>query len=297
MVVFVDVDKGRLDPYRGIMDPKGELWAYLKATLALPPRDTRRAFRYFFRHLDHPHPEVAADALREMLQFTPAELRELAPALPADRIAGWLQTPRLTPKHDDLTPERINLFAVLLGHCGTRRHADLLGKLLARPPEHLAGAGGLWVGYVMLRPRQGWEKLCGALADGSRSFMARYVALRGLRSLREARAEAAGRKEVGEALCLLLDQPDIADLAVMDLLRWGYWGQADRVLGLQKKPAYEIPIVRRSVLYFALSCKGNAAAARYVEGQRKKDPRAVSDAEELLKLEQKSAQAASMSFE
>jgi hypothetical protein len=70
------------------------------------------------------------------------------------------------------------------------------------------------------------------------------------------------------------------------LRRWGYWDEADRVLGLRKKPAYEIPIVRRAVLRFALSCKGNAAAARYVEGQRKKDAQAVSDAEELLKLEQ-----------
>jgi hypothetical protein len=66
---------------------------------------------------------------------------------------------------------------------------------------------------------------------------------------------------------------------------------ADRVLALQKSKAYEIPIVRRAILRFALSCKDHEkdmskAVKAYVDEQRKNDPQMVADAEELLKLEQ-----------
>jgi hypothetical protein len=62
---------------------------------------------------------------------------------------------------------------------------------------------------------------------------------------------------------------------------------ADKVLALQGTPAFEVPIVRRSLLRFALSCEGKVPAAKaYVAAQRNKDAQAVADAEELLKVEQ-----------
>jgi hypothetical protein len=85
----------------------------------------------------------------------------------------------------------------------------------------------------------------------------------------------------------LLDQKDIADLAVEDLRKWGQWDMADKVLSLKDTPVFGEAVVRRAVLRFALSCQDkNAAAKIYVEEQRKKDAQGVSDAEELLKLEQ-----------
>ena len=79
-------------------------------------------------------------------------------------------------------------------------------------------------------------------------------------------------------------QGDIADLAVEDLRKWGCWDLADRVLGLKNTPAFEVPVVRRSVLRYALCCKGSKAAQRHVSEQRKKDPQGVADAEEMTAL-------------
>src|SRR4051812_37095028 len=39
MVVFVDVSGGQLDPFRGVVDPDGEVCAYLQMALALPAND------------------------------------------------------------------------------------------------------------------------------------------------------------------------------------------------------------------------------------------------------------------
>jgi hypothetical protein len=116
--------------------------------------------------------------------------------------------------------------------------------------------------------------------------MIRYAALRTVRFLWDSRPDLVGKKELTAAMGLLLDQSDIADLAIEDLRKRECWEVADRVLALQKTESFKIPIVRRAVLRFALSCKGNTAAAAYVAEQRKKDAQAVADAEELLKLEQ-----------
>jgi hypothetical protein len=83
----------------------------------------------------------------------------------------------------------------------------------------------------------------------------------------------------------LLEQGDIADLAIEDLRKWQQWQVTDKVLGLKDKPSHSVPIVRRAILRFALSCPDNAAAAAYVTELRAKDARMVADAEELLKLE------------
>ena len=110
--------------------------------------------------------------------------------------------------------------------------------------------------------------------------------MRAARFFAEGRSPTVPRGEAIAAVCLLLDQGDTADLAIEDLRKWQAWDMADRVLGLRGKAPYEVPIVRRSVLRFALSNKDSKAAASYVAEQRKKDPDAVADAEELLKLEQ-----------
>jgi hypothetical protein len=58
------------------------------------------------------------------------------------------------------------------------------------------------------------------------------------------------------------------------------------VLAVRRTAAYKLPIVRRAILRYCLSCPGNARAAAYVAEQRKEDAEAVKEAEELLKLEQ-----------
>jgi hypothetical protein len=82
----------------------------------------------------------------------------------------------------------------------------------------------------------------------------------------------------------LLDQSDIADLAIEDLRLHKCWDDCDQVLGLAAKKSHDIPIVRRYILRYALNCPKPEAAA-FVANMRKKDPEMVKDIEEFLKLE------------
>jgi len=140
--------------------------------------------------------------------------------------------------------------------------------------------------YAMLKPKEGWSYITGVLQNKKEDFMVRYAALRAVRFLHDYRTDLATKGQLVTGLCILLEQDDIADLAIEDLRKWECCDQADKVLAVVKTTAYKQPIVRRAILRYCLQCPGNAAAQAYVAERRKADPKAVEEAEELLKLEQ-----------
>ena len=56
------------------------------------------------------------------------------------------------------------------------------------------------------------------------------------------------------------------------------------MLALYEKPSLNIPIVKRSIVRYALTCPKEKSKA-FIAELRKKDPQTVQDAEELLKLQ------------
>jgi hypothetical protein len=143
---------------------------------------------------------------------------------------------------------------------------------------------GILAGYTMLKPNEGWAYTRGLLKDPSKEFMLRYAALRAARFFWDSRPDVVDKKDLVEGVCELLDQSDICDLAIEDLRKWQRWDVADRVLGLQGKKSHDIPIIRRAILRYALSCP-DKKAADLVAQWRQRDPEMVKDTEELLKLE------------
>ena len=100
----------------------------------------------------------------------------------------------------------------------------------------------------------------------------------GLRVIRLPAARTkAGRKldlpmtDIVNAESVLLDQPDIADLAVEEYRRHREVHLLKRILALHGRPGFEEPITRRAVLRFALTFKDNPAADRFIRQMREKD--------------------------
>jgi hypothetical protein len=281
-LVFCDVFKGKIDPYRGVaVKADSDLPKYLQGAVAVKDKKPNDRLRFFFDYLDNADAEISNDAYKEFANADYKDYRDMAATLPADKIVGWLKS-KATPSF------RYGLYASMLGHCGKPEHTAVLLSLLEDPDKPAtSGVDGMLAGYVMLKPQEGWKYVRGILGDGKKDFMLRYAALRAARFFRDSRPDIISEKDVVAAVAILLDQSDIADLAIEDLRKWGQWQMADKVLALQGTPAFEVPIVRRSLLRFALSCEDRVAAAKaYVADQRKKDAQAVADAEELLKVEQ-----------
>lgn len=278
-LVFCDLFKGKIDPFRGVPVKQGsDLIPYLKGAVAARDKPIAARLRFYFDYLDSADTEVSNDAFKEFANADYKDFREMAAHLPPEKIVRWLADPA-TPAF------RIGLYASMLGHCGKPEHAAVLRAMLDDPQKRLtSGIDGVLAGYVMLKPAEGWAYVRSVLKDPSKEFMLRFAALRTARFFMDSRPEVVPPQEVLDGVASMLDQADIADLAIEDLRKWKRWDAADRVLALTSKPSHDIPIVKRTILRYALSCPKPEAAA-FVEAMRKKDSETVKDVEELLKLE------------
>jgi hypothetical protein len=274
-LVFGEVYKGQTDFYRGLVATPAMV-GYLRGLLAIDAADHVGLMRYCFDYLDHAEQDIAVDALREYARSSESDIRKAARTLPAEKLRRWLQAARL-PDH------RLDLYGRLLGLCGTPEDAALLRRLLDRDKEARC-RDGLWTGYVLLAPKDGWACLQAALADRETDFTVRYAGLRALRYLHDTHPEVVTERQILDAVAPLLEQGDIADLPIEDLRRWRCWKLTETILRLSDQEVGKIPIVRRAILRYAMRCP-DAEAACYVMKLRKTNPELVQDLEELLKLE------------
>jgi hypothetical protein len=277
MVVFVDVKDRRLDPWMGISDPKGEVAAYLASALPQREGNKRRAFAYFFHHLDHPNPDISVDAWRELLRFSPGDAAWLASGMPPDPLVRLLQV------HWGRSGARSALFGKLLGYCGTAKHADVLEKLIERLPEH-SSLEGMWTAYLMLRPKQGLVRARHTLADRKRDFVALYPVLRALREVRDLTPISPSTQEIADTLCAALTQPDLFDLVIEDLRSWQCWDKAPQVLALANTGSFKSGLGRRAILRYCLSCP-DEGAKKFIVQRRKIDADEVREREDELQKE------------
>jgi hypothetical protein len=278
-IVFVDVYKGNLDPYRGIeVSAKGDLVKYLEGAVKLQDSPAPERLRYCFDYLNSPDFDAAMDAYREYAKADYKEYAGMAKNLPPDVIAGWLKDPK-TPAY------RYGLYASLLGHCGGPEHAKLLRSMIDDPEKRKgSGIDGLMAAYIMLQPKEGWAHLQDLLKTDKHEFMFRYACLRTLRFLWDQRPDLVPQKELVHGMAQVLDQPDMADFGIEDLRRWRRWEMTERVIGLFGQKSHNIPVVKRAVLRFALASP-DPKAKDFVDRQRQRDADWVRDTEELLKLE------------
>lgn len=278
-LIFCDVYKGKVDPYRGIaIKPESNIDRYLVGALAVKDKPIPDRLRFFFDYLEDEDPDIANDALKEFGNVLDYKvLREVYQTLPADKIARWLENPNAL---------RIGLYASMLGHCGKDEHAQLLRSMLDDPKKReMSGMDGVLAGYILLKPKEGWEYLQKIVKDPSEPFVLRYAALRACRFFHDHRADLISHQQLTEAVSHLIDQEDMADLAIEDLRRWNRGELARRVVGLYDKPTHEAPIIRRSILRYALTFPTEPDAAKLIQRLRQADPEMVQETEELLKLE------------
>jgi hypothetical protein len=277
-LVLCDVFKGRVDPLFVLpVKASSNLGDYLKGAMEIKDKPAQERLKFFAKYLDDADIEASTDAFKEFSIADNKDVKVVAKAMSADKIAGWLE--------DANTPGiRHGVYAMMLGYAGGDSHAKRLRALLDDPRKRLTGFDGMLAGYILLKPKEGWQYLRELLKDPSHEFMQRYAGLRTARFFHNTQPDLVAPKDVVEAVTLLLDQADIADLAIEDLRKWACWDEADRVLSLYAQKSHDIPIIRRSILRYALQCPGDKAAT-FVADLRKRNKQMVEDAEELLKLE------------
>ena len=282
-LIFCEVFREKLDTYRGVAVRKDGIIDYIKGAMALDPKDSVHFLSYFFDHLNDADPAIADDALLEFAKIDYRIVPAWAKKLPAEKLAGWLKRP-------NLSTARVRLYAALLGDCGADRDADLLRQLLdrARKQEQYDAIDGLLLGYTILRPKEGWAYLRDLLAQPESPAALRLAGIRVLRFLGGARQGLVSKEELVGGLVLLLAQGDFADIAIEQLRLWKCWEAAAEVLGCYGKKTHNIPIVRRAIIRYALSCPDDSKTKLFLAERRKVEPEMVKDVEESIAFEKTS---------
>jgi hypothetical protein len=277
-LIFFDIHKGAIDPYRGIPLTSDAPIKYLREYLKLDTTKPQETFLFCLRHLDSKDSDVAGDALVGLGETSYSVLRAAGPRLPADKLAAALARP-------DLPEHLASPFAFVLGHTGQEKYAEVLKKRIEEDRKAEGLRDGLLIGYTLLRPQEG-RVILDSIAHGVKeSFANRYAALKALRFFWTQRPDVLRPAQVRDIVLVMLDQRDMADLVIEELRKHGQSQFLDRVLALDGRKEFDIPIMRRAVLRFALTFPNKPAATRFIEAARAKDQDFVQGVEEFLKLE------------
>jgi hypothetical protein len=273
-IVFYILVDGKLFANQGRTVKSDAVVKYLEGGMALAGKDRVTTLRYYFDFLDHPDDAVATDAFLEFARSTDEEVGKAAANLSAERVRKLLQDPK-TPT------ERLGLYAFLLGAAGAAKDAELLRAMIDRPTDRTAGAlDGLLSGYIQMQPRDGWDLAVRILADGKRGFSQRFAVARALRFYHGWKP-AESRANILRGLDTMLGDGEVADLAINDLREWKIWDLTPKVLAAFGRPGYDVPIVSRGIVRYALQCP-LPEARRFLDDLRRRDPELVKEIEEGL---------------
>jgi hypothetical protein len=279
-LVALEINKGQLEAYGGVeIDAKGEIVKYVRGARQLKDKSAQARLRYSVDFLQSRNSEVARSAHLELgraARTNYADFRKVAESLKSDSFVKALQAA-------DTSASQRDTFAMLLGHCGKKEDAVILRKLIDANWEFRGGDSMLF-GYALLEPEAGWRLITTLARQKDKPFLQRYAALQAMRRLGAERNDLVDAKKCVQGIALFLDLSDMADFAVEDLRKMKRWEYCDEILELPSKKGYGAPIIRKSVLRYALECPMPTAKA-HVHVERDRDPEWVADTEELLELE------------
>jgi hypothetical protein len=275
-VIFGDVIDGKINISRGSPVTGTGVGDYLRASLQIDDRDRAKVMKFCYEHLDSTDPDVADDAFFEFAKASDQEVTALAGKLPPDKFRKLLKD----PAH----PERHGISAYLLGACGTTEDAALIAGMIRAGDERGNPAlSGLLGGLIELRPQEGWAETVRILGNPKRHFSDRLAALGTLRFYHAGKGDAY-RKEILQGLAAVVEQGDMADMAVEDLRHWKWWDMTKQVLEQYGKPTHAAPLVKRSIIRYALCCP-DASAGEFVNTRRRTESDVVSNVERSLEFE------------
>jgi hypothetical protein len=251
---------------------------YLASSVRLAKAKPAEKLAFFFENLDSKNAEISGDAYKEFAAAPYADVVAAAHGYNPDKLARWI-------KDKDTPSYRLGLYGCLLGTCGRPQDGKLLRNLVENPDARpLTGVDGLLGGYCILGPQKGPAFVLDVLGNPKNDFNYRYAALRTVRFLLT-EIPKIDRQPIYDQLTKSIAVPDSADLVIDELRKHKVWSALPQVLAVYGKDEFDLQVVRRAVIRFALKCP-DAKANAFVAELKKKDPQLIADVEEILRFEE-----------
>lgn len=237
--------------------------------------------RYFGRYLEHANARIAADASMEFAHAPFGDVAQAAAAIHMSLVRAWLADERVPQ-------ERKGFYGLLLGLASepadVAANRELLRQAIDDPADDLrSGFDGMLAGYLLLEGES-------ALVLIEERFLANRDSRDG--DVRHALAALRFYAEYGRAIPLtrlatsvepLLERPEFASTAIVELARWQAWDALERIVPLYDAPGYPQPGTRRAVVGYLLAAP-SAEAADALARLRTLHAAEVAEAEQHLSL-------------
>lgn len=208
-----------------------ELVKYLRN--APPPnRDDPKRLEHFAKFLEDPDVDIAADAYHECSIASATDVIRVARKFPPEKLRAWLFGKSQAPR----TTIRGGLYATMLGWCGDRSDIEPLRSYIVAPlkdDDFRIGTEGYITAYLMLAGYRGLPEIEQFKLMAKESpFSERYAAIQAVRYLYQHGEGRIPQARLRQCMHKLVDQPDLAEIAIIDLARWKDWELQTRILKL-----------------------------------------------------------------
>jgi hypothetical protein len=213
-----------------------------------PKEPPAKRLQYFLKYLENPDRMIGDDAYGEFANAAYADVVQLAPQLPREKLRQWLST-------NTTSPGRLALYGMMLGLCGTEEDAKLLEHRIVDSGEDFRlGIDGIMGGYLLLTGERGLEVLeARKLKDKKAPFSETYAAMQALRFMWQHGDNRIDAGRMRQSMRILLERPELADLVIADLARMKDWSIMDRLMSMYDEEDYNIPSIKRSIVRFMLA--------------------------------------------
>lgn len=238
----------------------------------------RKRLPYFIKFLGSSDPFIAPDVLAEFRQASFEDLVAFAPSMPRDKLRQRIADPK-TPLRET------GQYGFLLGLCGDAHDAELLAaKIREKGDDFRVGIEHAMGGYLLLTGNAGLDNLdAWMLKNKSASWGDTYAVTKALNFMWVKGNGKITKERLTLSMRLLLDRPNDAGLGIENLARWKDWGSQERIVAMYDRGGSRRVEVNLAIInYLLASIRVNpagspeqAAAKKYLEQLRAKDPKTV----------------------
>src|SRR6056297_176761 len=260
-VYYGNVGEGRRFLLTGV-DPPNLQWSlmpisergekYILQVTQLPDDEVQR-LKFFMQHLEDKEPMLARDAYDEFA-ITPYDaVQAIKDDMDHDQLVTWIEDP-------DMPADRKRLYLTMLGVCGTEKDLPMLEKMLVGEQSQ-GGLDAMIACYLSLAGEAGLPLVNERfLANKKAPYTETYSAIMAVR-FHGTESDVIPRSALLPSLHHILARPELADLVISDLARWGDWSQIDQLTELFVEATEDNNFVRVPVVNYLRACPLPEAAA------------------------------------
>ena len=223
---------------------------YVEKVLKLPESGSERLI-FFEDYLEDKDPVLQGDAFDEFARADYQALKDIRDKIDHVRLLKWIQNP-------DVTPSNRRLYFTMLSVCGKPQDLDLLQEMIVSGDEsQLKGLDSLISCYLTLAGAKGIDLIEDEFLRGGvfwdPEYVHTYAAIMAIR-FQGQEGDTIPRDRLIDALRIVLDRPELADLVIPDLARWKDWASMDHLVQMFKNAGEKSSWVRVPIVNFLRAC-------------------------------------------